>query len=123
MAARDPAGALIAVLVLFPLQLTTNLLGTASTTLARGFSDAGGMKFANPLKIIVQPSVNWITGLTSESGTWMLIIAAILLFLALRYIIVNLKALMIGRIEAFFDTTLFKSPIRANQGYGIITRL
>jgi len=104
---------LIAVLVLFPLQLSTNILGTAATYLSGEFSEAGGLKFMNPMKAIVNPSIKLITDLTSESGTLVLVIALVFLFIALRYIVVNLKALMIGKIEAFFDSTLFRSSIRA----------
>jgi len=39
----------------------------------------------------------------------MLIIALVLLFVALRYIVVTLKAMVIGRVETFFNTKLFKN--------------
>ncbi len=104
---------LISVLVLFPLQLATGFLGTASTFLARELTGSSGLELINPLKRIVKPSVELITELTSESGTLMLIIALILLFVALRYIVVNLKVLVLGRIEAFFHTALFKNAFRA----------
>lgn len=104
---------LITVLVLFPLQLGTNFLGRAATLLSNFFSGTGGMKFANPLKMAVSPSVHLIERLVSESGTLMLIISVILLFAALRYIVVNLKKLVIGRVESFFNTQLFKTAPRA----------
>jgi sodium-dependent phosphate cotransporter len=104
---------LMTVLVLFPLQLTTNILGTSSSFLAHQLKESGGLKLINPLKTIVKPTVNLITDLTSHSGTVMLIISIIFLFIALRYIVVNLKALVIGKIEAFFDKTLFKTAVRA----------
>ncbi len=104
---------LIAVVVIFPLQLTTNFLGTTSSFLARTLQETGGLKFANPLKMAVSPSVNLIEGITHESGTLMLIIAVLLLFVALRYIVVNLKLFIIGKIEVFFNETLFKNAPRA----------
>ncbi|MDH3214962.1 MAG: Na/Pi symporter [Candidatus Krumholzibacteria bacterium] len=104
---------LIAVVVIFPLQLGTNVLGGAATGLTRLFGGVGGMEFANPLKMMVTPAVKQITHLTSESGTVMLLIAVILLFVALRYIVVNLRKLVIGKIETFFNTTLFKNAARA----------
>jgi sodium-dependent phosphate cotransporter len=61
----------------------------------------------------VSPSVNLIEGITHESGTLMLIIAVLLLFVALRYIVVNLKLFIIGKIEVFFNETLFKNARRA----------
>ncbi|NIM19677.1 MAG: hypothetical protein GTO51_04780 [Candidatus Latescibacteria bacterium] len=104
---------LISVIIIFPLQITTNFLGRSSQFMADVLYEAGGLKFFNPLKAIVSPSVKLITKLTSESGILMLIIAAALLFLALRYIVVNLKALVIGKIESFFNKTLFKNTATA----------
>ena len=104
---------LLSVLILFSLQLTTNLLGTAATFLAEQFKESGGLELVNPLKLIVTPAVTLITTLTAESGTIMLIIAGTLLFLALRYIVLNLRVLMLGRVERFFDTILFKNVFAA----------
>lgn len=104
---------IMAVLVLFPLQLTTNILGISSAFFSRKLAEMGGLKLVNPLKTIVTPTVRMITDLTSQSGTLMLIISVILLFVALRYIVVNLKVLVIGKIEVFFDKTLFRSAGRA----------
>ncbi len=104
---------LLSVLILFSLQLTTNLLGTTATFLAEQFKESGGLELVNPLKVIVTPAVTLITTLTAESGTIMLIIAGALLFLALRYIVLNLRALMLGRVERLFDTILFKNVFTA----------
>ncbi len=104
---------LITLLILFPIQLTTNLLGRSASFLALGLKESGGLELINPLKIIVNPSVKWITELTSESGTWMLVIALLLLFISLRYMVVTLKMLVIGGIERFFDSTLFRNAGRA----------
>ena len=104
---------LIAVAILFPLQLGTNFLGKVSTSLAHIFQDTGGLKAANPLRAITKPVVHLVQDLTHESGTIILIVAILLLFLSLRYIVVNLRALVIGRVEAFFNTKLFKNAFRA----------
>ncbi len=114
---------LLSVLALFPLQWKYNLLGGASSYLADRLKEAGGLKLLNPLKTIVKPAVEAITHLVSESGTLMLIIAALLLFLALRYIVVNLKLLVMGRVERFFDSTLFKTAPRAMALGMIVTVL
>jgi sodium-dependent phosphate cotransporter len=104
---------LISVIIIFPLQLTTNFLGKASTFLAVHFAESGGMKLLNPLKLIVSPTVKLIELATHESGVLMLIIAVILLFIALRYIVVNLRSLVIGKVEQFFNDTLFKNTFTA----------
>jgi sodium-dependent phosphate cotransporter len=43
----------------------------------------------------------------------------VLLFVALRYIVANLRVLVIGRVEAFFSTVLFKNALRA-MSFGFI---
>jgi sodium-dependent phosphate cotransporter len=100
---------LLAVIVIFPLQLWTNFLGRWASFLGEKFADVGGFALFNPLKTIVKPSVKFFTQLTHENGTIMLIIAAFLLFVALRYIVKNLKALVIGKVELFFSSTLFRN--------------
>ncbi|MCZ6776774.1 MAG: Na/Pi symporter [Ignavibacteria bacterium] len=104
---------LLAISILFPLQVTTNALGIGARWLANGFSELGGLEFANPLKAATQPAVEIIKDLTFDTGTIMLILALIFLFISLRYIVLNLKAAVIGKVEAFFSETLFKSPLRA----------
>ncbi len=71
------------------------------------------MKLINPIKLVVDPVADFIASVTGESGTIMLIISIVLLFTALRYIVANLRVLVIGRVEAFFDTVLFKTAFRA----------
>jgi sodium-dependent phosphate cotransporter len=103
----------LAVLILFPLQLTTNFLGRLSTVLEELLRSSGGFALVNPIKLIVDPVAELIAKATGESGTIMLLISIALLFLALRYIIINLKILVVERVEAFFDKVLFKTAIRA----------
>jgi sodium-dependent phosphate cotransporter len=103
----------LAVIVIFPLQLGTNFLGRAAGFLGEHFADAGGFKLFNPLKAIVKPSVHAISDLTGESGWLMLILSVLLLFFALRYIVKNLRSLVIGKVEAFFSSRLFKDAGRS----------
>ena len=104
---------LIAVLILFPLQVTTNFLGRAASALARAFSDVGGLTFASPLKLITEPAVNGTAALLDGHPWLLLITALIIMFASLRYLVVVLKKLILGRIESFFDETLFKNAGRA----------
>ena len=104
---------LILVVVFFPLQLLTNVLGRVSSVLAEALKESGGLQLVDPIKIIMAPAVKVIGQATSESGAVMLLIAVGLLFLSLRYLVVVLKSLVIGRIESFFNQTLFKTAPRA----------
>jgi len=104
---------LISVVVLFPLQLWTGFLGSISTRLADRFAHVGGLTLLDPVKTLTKPVVEWVTKTSGESGAIMLIVSIILLFIALRYLVVTLRALVIGRVEAFFSERLFQSAWRA----------
>ncbi len=104
---------IIAVLILFPLQMTTNFLGILSTHLATLFQEVGGLTFASPLKILTSPAVRTAANLL-EGHPWLLLICAlVIMFGSLRYLVVALKSIIIGRVEAFFDSTLFANAGRA----------
>ncbi len=116
---------IIAVVILFPLHLRTNILGWASGELAGAFDKAGGLKFTSPLKLIVQPAVGFIekvmiyaagkiTLFKIDLAELLMIIASLaLLFMALRYIVITLKSLVLSRIEVFFDRYIFRTALRA----------
>jgi solute carrier family 34 (sodium-dependent phosphate cotransporter) len=110
---------ILAVLIILPLQLTTNILGKWSGTMAHALKEVGGLKMINPIKTIVNPAVNLIETMLGESGVLILIVSILILFFTLRYLVVNLKVLVIGKIESFFDKTLFKTAIRA-MGMGLL---
>jgi sodium-dependent phosphate cotransporter len=104
---------ILSILVLFPLQLTTNFLGVGAGFLSQGLAQVGGLAWTNPLQAIVDPAVRLLTDSMSQSGPVLLAISLILLVLALHYLVVDLKALVIGRVEAFVDKRLFKTASRA----------
>ena len=104
---------LIAILILFPLQYFTNILGVSATFMGDAFQNLGGLQFANPLKMITAPAIDLLTMITFKSGIGMLMIALIFLFISLRYIVAILKSLVIGKVESFFNETLFKNAVRA----------
>ncbi|MDI6766694.1 MAG: Na/Pi symporter [Bacteroidota bacterium] len=104
---------LLAVIVLFPLQVTTNFIGISASYLATIFSNVGGLELFNPLQIIIKPSIDLIVNVVGKSGILLLILSLVVLFIALRYIVINLKTLVIGRVEIFFDQILFKTSARA----------
>jgi sodium-dependent phosphate cotransporter len=104
---------ILSILVLFPLQLTTNFLGVGAGFLSQNLARMGGLTWTNPLSAVVGPPVQLVTDLVSRSGPMMLAISLILLVLALHYLVANLKVLFIGRVEAFVDKTLFKTAAHA----------
>jgi len=106
---------ILAVIVLFPLQLATNFLGTLSSRLAGLFAEVGGLTFASPLKLLTGPTVKAAATLL-DGHPWLLLLSAlVVMFASLRYLVVVLKSIVLGRVEAFFDQTLF-----ANAGTAML---
>lgn len=102
-----------AVLILFPLQWATDFLGILSGFFARVFEEVGGLTFTSPLKTLTKPAVNLAVSLT-EGRPWILLLASlVIMFLALRYLVVMLKGLVLNKVEAFFDLVIFRNAGRA----------
>jgi sodium-dependent phosphate cotransporter len=103
----------LAVLILFPLQLTTNFLGILSTGLAELFYDIGGLTFASPLKLATAPAVNGAAHFIGHHPWLMLLASLALMFATLRQLVILLKLLVISRVEALFDQVIFRTAGRA----------
>ena len=110
----------LAVIVIFPLQMATNFLGIAASTLAGAFQNIGGMNFLSPIKLITKPVSKFLIGeLKFNLGDgslykWIaLIFAILLLFFALKYMTSALKILIVSKAKAWFDKILFKTAARA----------
>jgi len=110
---------LISVIVLFPLQYYFNILGKFAEFLAREFANLGGLKFSSPIKFITEPAIERLIELFKGKPWPVLILSLFLLFAALRYLVKVLKILVIERVEAVFDTVIFKNAARA-MGLGVI---
>lgn len=100
---------IIAIIILFPIQVMTNCLGIAAGLVTTIFSELGGFTFINPLKAATAPAVALIEDLSGGSGTIMLVIAGVLLFVSLRYVVLVLKSLVIGKVQTFFNEKLFRN--------------
>jgi len=113
----------LAVLILFPLQITTNFLGLLSTGLAEIFYDVGGLTFASPLKAVTAPAVRGAVHLIGQHPWFMMIASLTLMFSTLRYLVMLLKKLVISRVEALFDQVIFRTAGRAMLFGLVITAL
>jgi len=102
------------VLLLFPLELATGYLRRSAGILAGMFGQCGGIKIMNPIKAVIKPVVNLIKHLfehvaglsTVATGVLMLILALILLFTALFFIVKIMKSSTAKRAEIIFDKIL-----------------
>ena len=109
---------IIAVIILLPIQLSTGILSKAAVWFAELFIGTEAIAFKSPIKIVTKPTVHWISDLFKQQdiinyNALLMIIAFILLFLSLKYLTKLIKSLVIERLEAFFDSHIFKTALRA----------
>lgn len=103
----------LSVAVIFPLQLIFNIIGKTARISSGVFVGIGGLKFVNPLSAILKPVAKAILDIFPNHPWIGVIIAFILLFTALRYLVLVMKSLVLKKIEAFFDRYIFKTAFRA----------
>lgn len=103
----------IAVLVLFPLELATGILGRIAKGLASAFADVGGLKLSNPLKAATKPAVEVISNVLKENPVAVLVVSVLITFLMLYLIVKFLRSLVLERVQQLFDEHLFRNAGRA----------
>jgi sodium-dependent phosphate cotransporter len=104
---------ILAVLILFPLQFTTDFLGIASAGLANLLNDVGGFTFTSPLKMVTAPAVDLATTQLGDHPRVLLLVSLVLMFGSLRYMVKVLKGLVLSRAASVFDQVIFKNAGRA----------
>jgi sodium-dependent phosphate cotransporter len=104
---------LLSVALLFPLQYLTDFLGAGSRAMAGMFSSVGGMKLFNPLAYAIKPVVAGFLHLVNDSPLAGTIIAVILLFGSLHYMVKLLRSTVLVRLERFFQRYIFKTILRS----------
>ena len=83
---------------------------TISVFLSSLIKSSGGLSFVSPLKLITSPLADAIVQVLRYNATISIVVALAMLFLALRYMVIYMKALIMGRAELIFDKTFFKTP-------------
>ncbi|RKY92762.1 MAG: hypothetical protein DRQ01_05850 [Ignavibacteriae bacterium] len=109
---------IIAVIILLPIQLSTGFISKAAVWFAELFIGTEAITFNSPIKTITKPAVHWISDSFKQQDIFnynalLMILAFILLFLSLKYLTKLIKSLVIERLEAFFDSHIFKTALRA----------
>ncbi|MEX0835396.1 MAG: Na/Pi symporter [Nitriliruptor sp.] len=106
---------LIAVAVLFPIELLTGVLSRTATSLAGALSRAGigGAEADSPIRTAVKAGLAVAEGLLERVvnpgvglGVVMLIVGISVLFASLRFVTTNMRAVMAGRIEQAMNRLL-----------------
>lgn len=101
---------LLAVAVLFPIELTTKAISTIAASLTDGLAGIGGADLLSPVKVIIEPIAAQVIELTQSNGIAVLLIGLLLLFISLRYLVTLLKALVLGRSEKLLHKYIFGAP-------------
>ncbi len=106
----------MAVVILFPLELATGVLRRTALYLAGFLTGGEAVTFASPVKQAVKPAIQAIVGLVeSVAGDRAAIFVAVLgllLLLASLYVLVKItKALALGRAEIVIDRLMGKSGL------------
>lgn len=113
---------LLTVLILFPVELQFHLLRRTAGYLETVLEGSGGIKLFDPLKAVVRPVAEWVSGtLLSSSGVFTLIAGILFLFFALKFLVDLLKGLVSSRAERILDRTLFRSALAAIGAGTLIT--
>lgn len=102
----------LAVVVLFPIEMYTHFLEHLSLLLAKGFEGVGGLTLVNPLNVSVKPFVRLVARVLVHPPI-VLAVSLFLLFLTLTFIVKRTRGLALPKIEALLDGYLFTTPLRS----------
>lgn len=101
-----------AVIILFPLELKFHFIAKTATYMEVAFSDAGGLKLLNPLKLITDPVIMSLDRMFSSlpfAHIFMMILSLVLLFISLTSIVRVMRSLLLKQIEIIVNTYLFRN--------------
>ncbi len=109
---------LLAVLILFPLELTTGFLSRLSTSIAGLFTDTSGGSFDSPIKAavkwgsgLVESLVETLMGSSVAAAVVTAVLGILVIFFALSLITKNMRVLVAARIETSLNAALAKSGL------------
>lgn len=103
-----------AVLVLFSLELKFGFVEKTAFFLEKVFSGSGGLNMFNPLKITLDPVVKIIDVIFSNvpyNHLLLMILALVMLFSALTFLVKNLRSLVLDKLELIINNYLFKNDV------------
>ena len=112
---------LLAVLVLFPIEYFFGILEKTATglgTLLFGTISSEEV-FQSPVKAAVKWGSKKVQHLSFDNDILFIIISVLITFLMLYAIVKLLRSLVLEKVEAFFDTYIFKTALRA-MVFGIL---
>jgi sodium-dependent phosphate cotransporter len=106
----------LAVLILLPLELLFGVISTPATALTGALPGVESGLGDTPFDLLAK----WIGGTLLADTAWLIaLVGILLLFVALRYLVVILKSLVLGRSEGALDKYVFGNPLLA-MGFGLV---
>lgn len=110
----------LSVLILFPLQWYLDMLGGIADWLAGMLTGGANWTFHSPLKMVIKPVVHeiiilmgWVTNRPVMQAILLLALAAILLFVSLKYMTAIMRGAVMEKASGFFRKTVFRTPYLA----------
>ena len=104
---------IIVLVVLFPLEVHTGVLHILCNHLTDIFQGVGGMKLADPIKLLTKPAIGALQDLVQSvglGGVALVLLAVAITFAALLSLVKLMRSLMASRVEKLFDQLLFRNP-------------
>jgi len=109
----------LTVIVLFPLEMAFGFLEKSAHAITEFFGGAGGATFGSPIKAAVKPVSHFILDTITKlidapaalQATIVLVVAILILFFSLYFIVKVLKKLVLARVETFFSTYIFRNAL------------
>ena len=98
----------LAATTLLPLEVLFHPIERTAVFVESIFEGAGGLKLASPLKLMVEPLANLVTGAVPHQIP-LLIIALVLLFFALSQMMRIMRGAVLERLEGLFSRVLFRN--------------
>jgi len=99
---------ILAVFVLFPLEMIFRPIEQSASFISGIFTDIGGAKIMSPLKLILNPVIEFLQ-INLKSPVLLLIIALIFLFISLTFMVKVIRSLILDKMEKFLNRYLFKN--------------
>ena len=104
----------LAVIVLFPLELKFHVLARLASALEASFSGAGGMKLFNPLKFILKPVIGLIDSTFSFLPHYSIVLMVVSIagtFAALALSVRTIRSLVLDKLEVVVQRYLFRNAV------------
>jgi sodium-dependent phosphate cotransporter len=103
---------ILAVIILFTLEQFTHILETTAQTFSGVFVNIGGIRFFSPLKTITKPIIDFFLPMIG-SPLLACLLALIILFISLAYMVKIMRSFTLGKIEVLLDRFLFRNAFTA----------